>query len=205
MMILTVTVPAPDRSLLTLAELRAATGQTTTDNDDALTTLGNGISAAIAAACNIAVAGTTPPTLRAETLSQTERTIECLYPYRLARRPVTAIASVTVDGTALDPTAFEFDPAGYLYRLDNDARVVWSFQKITIVYTAGWATVPDDLKLAASKLAAALWLGGRDPNLRRVQIEGVGLREYWVPPTTDPLISQEIRELLRPYTELPPL
>lgn len=38
-----------------------------------------------------------------------------------------------------------------------------------------------------------------DRNLRREKIEGVIEREYWVGPTSDPAIPQEIMDLIGPY------
>jgi hypothetical protein len=88
-----------------------------------------------------------------------------------------------------------------LYRLVDDNRVLWCASKVVIVYVAGWAAVPPDLKAAAKKLVTALWSEStRDPNLKRERSE-FGELEYWVPPTTDPLLSAEIQDLLRPYRE----
>jgi hypothetical protein len=71
------------------------------------------------------------------------------------------------------------------------------------VYIAGFDEAPDDLKLAASKLAAALYSEtARDPNLKRVDIPDVEEREYWVGPSDDPLLSAEISDLLAPYRQV---
>ena len=74
--------------------------------------------------------------------------------------------------------------------------------KITVVYVAGYETVPADVKLAASKAVALLNTeAGRDPNLKREDIPGLIEREWWVAPSSDPLLSNEISELLAPYRQ----
>lgn len=198
---LTVTTPAADRGLLSLAELRAATGVTGSGQDADLRTLGQRVAAAITRFCRVPAAGATTPTLRAETLSETFRLSGPVDEIVLARRPVVSIVSVTLAGETLDPTAYESDAgAGLLYRLCGDARTCWPCGKIVVVYEAGFAVVPDDLRLAASKLATALWHeAGRDPNLRSESIPGVLDRQFWVSPASDPLVSQEVQDLLAPH------
>ena len=199
---ITITVPAADRNLLTIAELRAAAGVTGTAQDTSLETLGLEVADSISQACNIAIAGASLPTLRSETIQQMERDVSELSGISLARRPVVSISSVVVDGTTLSNSEYECDlSSGVLCRLVDDNRVLWCASKVVIVYVAGWATVPPDLKAAAKKLVTALWSEStRDPNLKRERSE-FGELEYWVPPTSDPLLSAEIQDLLRPYRE----
>lgn len=202
---LTVTTAASDRTLLTIEDARTAAGIADNSRDVDLNKLRARVSAVIVQACRVASDGITPPTLRKETLTQVFRQSTCssfrIAALVLARRPLVSITSVTEDGTLLAAADYEYDAAaGLLYRLSSDVRIVWTAAKITVVFVAGWDTVPDDLTLAATKLATTFWLeGGRDPNLRKVQVEGVGLREYWVPPTTDPAIPTEVLDLLGPY------
>jgi hypothetical protein len=122
----------------------------------------------------------------------------------LARRPLTSITSVTENGTVLDATGYEIRKgSGLLTRLSGDRFSCFPCGKITVVYAAGYATAPDDLKLAASKLAAALYSEtARDPNLKRVDVVDVEEREYWVGPKDDPLLSEEISDLLAPYRQI---
>lgn len=204
MSILTVTSSAEDRSLLTIAELRAAAGLPSGSgaDDAALTVLGNRVASSIVTACRLIRAGATPPTLRLETLSETFR-LTCNRPELvLARRPVTAVTSITENGTLLDSSAYEADAAaGLLYRLSSDTRICWPGVKIVAVYQAGWATVPSDLALAAAKLAKHFWAEGRrsDPNLRSEEIPGVISKTWWVGPKDDPAIPGEVLDLLAPY------
>ncbi len=199
---LTVTTAAEDRTLLTLAEIRSAVGITDGSYTAELDALNDRVGAAITRACAVVGAGATLPTLRQEVLVETFRSVVCRRQLWLSRAPVVSIASVVVDGATLDADEYEAD-GWRLRRLYDDAEVEWSGTKITVSYTAGWSTVPDDLKLAASKLARILWTedgpGARDPGLKREKTDGVDEREYWVAPSSDPLLSAEIAELLAPY------
>ena len=199
---LTVITAAADRSLLTVEELRAAAGVTGSSRDAELVALGEEVADSICQACGIVAAGVDPPSLREETVRQTERDMWSARKIRLDRRPIVSIEMITVDGVALSDADYEVDQAtGWLYRLQSDARTDWCAAKVVVEYVAGWYTVPRDLKVAASKLVTALWSEStRDPNLKRERSE-FGELEYWVPPTSDPLLSTEIQDLLRPYRE----
>jgi hypothetical protein len=202
---LTVTTPATDRLLLTLAEIQSATGVTGASYNTELASLNARVASTLARECCIPVSGVNPPTFRVETLTEVFRVVIGARYLPLSRWPVTSITSVVVDGSTLDAANYETDEAaGWLYRLASDELSYWSATKITVVYVAGWATVPDDLKLAASKLARMLWAedgpnARTDPNLKRQRIEGVGEREWWVPPPADELLSSEIKGLIGPY------
>lgn len=193
----TVTGPADETSLLSLAELRAAVGDGV--DDASLMALGRGVSLAIARACGVASDGINPPTLLSEVCSQTFRLKRCVPRLRLARRPVTAIASVTVDGETLDPAEYEVDTASALLeRICGD----WPAGAVAVAYRAGYATAMGDLKIAATKLSTAIQSdAGRDPNLKREDIPGVREVEYWVSEKDNPLMSQEIHDLIAPYVE----
>lgn len=200
---LTVTTAATDSNLLTLEELRAATGVTDGSQNAALTTLGARVASTLVNVCRVAAGGVTPPTLRLETLTEVFRSFEAAE-LSLSRKPVVSIASIVEDDVTLDADDWELDQApGLVKRLTNDCERRWCARKITVVYDAGWAVVPDDLKLAAIKTANLLWSESgpepRDPNLKRIETIGVDTVEYWVPPTSDPLLTQEILELLSPY------
>lgn len=202
---LTVTTPAADRSLLTIEELRDAVNVSDSDLDSRLATLGARVAASLAKMCGMDAIGTTPPTFRLETLTEVFRDV-CAPHLWLARSPVVSVASVVTAGSTVDAENYEID-GRRLYSLSSDARVWWSGAKITVVYDAGWAEVPDDLKTAAAKMARLLWAedgpGGRaDPNLKRVRVEGMGEREWWVGGKDDPLANQEILDLLGPYREV---
>ncbi len=79
----------------------------------------------------------------------------------LRRRPVTTVAEVRIDGAAIAAASYHVDTdAGILYRRDEDtpaaAASTWDAgrRNISIDYTAGYLTVPEDLVLAANKQVA---------------------------------------------------
>jgi hypothetical protein len=200
--VLTIASPNTDRSLLTLAELRAAAGVSDGSQDATLIPLGNYISASITKACKVAYAGVVPPTLRLETVTETIR-------YRsrsskadgikLARRPVVEIMSVTEGGNNVAASSYELDAAAsVLYRISGHCHIRWChFGNIVVEYSAGYDIVPDDLKYAAIKFVRAeIAQGSRDPLLKRIRIEGVSEREYWVDPTKDSIVPGEVMDIL---------
>jgi hypothetical protein len=199
--ILTVTTAATDLTLLTMAELRKATGIASGSDDD-LAAVGRRVAAAITSHCNVKTVGATPPTLRLETLTQTFR-LQCpVESLILSRRPLIEIVSVTEDAVAVESTDYEMRAGiGILDRLCSDYPAWWSASKIIVVYRAGWATVPDNLRNAAMKLAAVFWSEGIkvDLSLKRESIPGVIDREWWVGPTDDPAIPREVQDLLADY------
>jgi len=201
---LAVTTPAADRNLLTMAQIRRAVGVTDASQDGALADLNRQVAAAFSRRF-LTAAGATPPTFRLETLTETLRDVVASHLW-LSRAPVVSITSVVVDGTTKDATDYEVD-GRRLYRLSSDARVWWSAAKIVVVYSAGWDVVPEEIELAASKLAQLLWSesaaqGRADPNLKRVRVDGVGEREWWVGSADDPLMSKEVQELMSPFREM---
>jgi hypothetical protein len=193
---LTVTTPATDRSLLTLTELRAAAGVTDGSRDAKLILLGNGIAALMAQACQIPSSGIIPPTFRLETITETFRSDGNLESAILSRQPVASITSLSEAGTALVADDYE-NTAGILRRLSGGRLYPWSYGDLSVVYTAGWATVPDDLKLAATKFVQAeIQSDGRDPMLKRKSTEGVSEYEWWVDPTKDSIVPAEVMDIL---------
>jgi hypothetical protein len=102
---------------------------------------------------------------------------------------------------ALASTDYEFDAAcGLLFRLSAGERTKWCCSKLIVNYIAGWSSVPEDMKMAASKLVnEAFTTGSRDPNLKRLFIPGVVEKDFWVSPKDDPLMSGEVCALLAPY------
>lgn len=195
-----VTTPATDLSLLTIAELRAAVGATDGSQDAELAIVGRRVSTAIARQCNIIDDGINPPTLLQETCTEIFRWDGC-GPLSLARRPVTSIVSVTIDGVVSDAADYEVVGRN-LYALTDDEVTDWQSGKITVVYVAGYATAPDDLKMAATKLVTATSAEStRDPSIKREEIPGIMEVEYWVAPSGDSFLTQEVSDLLSPYVE----
>lgn len=73
--------------------------------------------------------------------------------------PVVSITSVTLPGSvALASTGYELDkPSGVVNRMIGDYTTTWEYGRITIVYTAGLASVPAHVKQAALIILGHLW------------------------------------------------
>ncbi len=187
---LTIATPNTDRSLLTLAELRAAVGVSDGSKDAALVPLGEYVSAMITSACKVAKSGVIPPTLRLETVTETFLFKSLQKSLVLARRPVVELVSVTQTDSLLSETEYSLDAAsGILYRanvagyytMPNGPWGWWPAGNTVIEYSAGYEVVPADLKYAAIKFVQAEnTTGSRDPNLKSLEISGVSRREWWV-------------------------
>jgi hypothetical protein len=204
--ILTVVTPAADRNLLTIEELREAVGATDTSQDASLTTIGLRVSDMIASACNVKRAGINIPTLRSEVLLETFR-FQYSDSIILSRTPVTEITTITelFDSNVLATTEYELDAAaGIVYGIENGHRSSWYRwgtgygEGLSVLYTAGWATVPNDLKAAAMLFVNNVkTYSGRDGSLKVEEIQGVIRREWWVEPTKSTTgIPDDVMDLL---------
>jgi len=201
----TIITPATDLHLLDNSERRQAAGVTTSASDALLESLSIRCSSVIAGLCGIRRGGVAVPTIKSEVVSEVFRPDRADLAIALGRRFVTAVASVTVAGRVLAGDEFEVEPvSGLLYRLNTDERVPWDIAKTTVQYTAGFATVPDDIKMAASRLLAAFFRdNGRDPSVKRERVEGVGDFEYAIGANDDPGVPAEVVDLLGPYMHVP--
>jgi len=182
-MTFTVSIPAPDRNLLTLAEMKDALGITDSASDAKLETLGLQLSDLISDECCIPSDGVNIPTHRSETIVETFRLNNGANPLIISRRFVSWVASITEDGTELSAADFAIERAGgLLSRLDSSGGVIcWTAREVIVTYDAGFAIVPATLKLAATTVLREQWSAARrDPLLRRDSVYGVGEREYWV-------------------------
>ncbi|TIM07607.1 hypothetical protein [Mesorhizobium sp.] len=184
--VLVVTTPASDRSLLTQAERREAIGVTDSSQDTRLAALDLRLGAAIMAECNIAVGTGAEPTLLQETLTETCRTIDAAV-MMLARRHNVEITSLIEDGVMLtNEVSFTVNPeSGLVTRLSDDHPRRWCAAKVVVVYKAGFAAVPDDLKMAAMDFMRLAWAEKkRDPSLKSEVIDIPDVRRvergYWV-------------------------
>lgn len=196
--VLTIATPNTDRSLLSTAERRAAVGLSSDDSskDALLAPLGGYVDALITKACKVAQAGVIPPTLRLETVVETFQFKSAQSGLFLSRRPVVEVTAVTESSSALASDGWEIDGQA-LYRSSGSARVDWGTGATSVTYSAGYATLPSDLKYAAIKFMQAEWqTSGRDPLLRRKSIEGVSEYEWWVDPTKDSVIPADVLDIL---------
>lgn len=136
-------------TLCALADVKTYLGITDTNSDAVLTALIAGASAMMETYCNRVFAQA----------SYTEtRNGNGGYRLFLATAPVTAVASVTIDGTAVPAAAGSMAP-GYLF---DDLMIylrqrcfTCGVQNVVVSYTAGYATIPADLTQACVELVAA--------------------------------------------------
>lgn len=77
----------------------------------------------------------------------------------LPEHPVTAVASVVEDGTALTVgTHYRWTSAGLLVRQARAWNSGW--QEVVVTYTHGYSTIPDDLKAMCVQIAARQYRAG---------------------------------------------
>lgn len=193
---LIVTTPAPDPTLLSDSEIAAAVGKGVSATPQELRALNARVSEMLAAACGVVRGGAVFLTLRAETLTETFRlrsTPESLF---LSRSPVIEIVSIAEGDAALTvDDGYEIDGINSVLRLHSGSPACWGCERTTVVYRAGWETVPNDLKELASKLAIAIWSErGRDPSLGSIDIPGLMSETYRYGRPDDPLITAEIMQ-----------
>jgi uncharacterized phiE125 gp8 family phage protein len=130
----------------------------------------------------------------------------------LARRPVTAIASVVEDGATLLPAQYELDAdAAILFRLEEGRRISFARATLEVNYTAGYvgpnqgaATLPYDVQRAAVLLAVQSYMSrGRDQTLRSVNVPGVVAESYMDPRAGNGGMPASVAEMLAPYRDWP--
>ena len=122
----------------------------------------------------------------------------------LARYPVTAMTSVTIDTVAQTAgTDFEYEAAtGLMTKLSNDTPVFWGGLKTTVVYTGGYAIadVPADLERAAVlQISAYRSAVDRDPALKSESfVQRLYEYELFAPGT---VLVPEVVDLLADYSD----
>ncbi|WP_416358223.1 hypothetical protein ACLNGM_10060 [Aureimonas phyllosphaerae] len=195
-------IPATDRNLLSIEELRSAAGVTGAEQDAELRRLGLQVSDMIAAACHIPRAGVSPPTLLRETLAQTFDACS-QRPLVLSRRFV-ELVSVQSEADTIDPDTVELDFAsGMILRLGDGVSPA---RPLRIVYNAGFPETPTDVAYAAILAVREFWsASSRDPLLRAEASDDVGRLEYQVGASNrggaSPLPTAALA-LLSPYTSV---
>lgn len=108
--------------------------------------------------------------------------------YTLTNQPV---------GSATDVYGYSLDDASYGVVVRRSvASVEVPFGDIVVVtYTAGYATVPANVRLAALELIRENWVGSKNPGRRPPAEQQWDVNGFYVP--------QGIRELLRPNAAMP--
>jgi hypothetical protein len=195
--LLTVLTPASSRALTTLAAVKDEIGITDDTADPRLQRWIDEASERIETYLDRVLAS--------ETVRETFRLTGSPGCLRLARRPVTAIDSIDVDGVTLASDQYEVDAAaGLLYPISGDRRVLWCASTVIVTHTAGYASVaalPRPIETACLGLVRHRWAArDRDPMLRSLAIPGVATEQYWVgAPGDDGDMPPEVAALLDPF------
>jgi hypothetical protein len=173
-----VVAPAADLTLLTPEELRVAAGLNRTDasHDEALAEWGLEVAAEIASDCAIASDGINPPTLRSEVVNDVFRYCSSGVLW-LSRKHVSDVSQVMENGIELTPADVLLEAeTGKLMRLVNNAKSCWTGTLVEVSYTAGFDTVPAELKAEAkSRVAVKNSESSRDPLARDIRTEIPGV------------------------------
>lgn len=162
-------MPAPSTDLCTVADVTAFIGQTvSTAANTELQALVSAASLYITSTCSVDNFNSASYT---EDYSGNDS-------HRLYLRnwPISAVASLTVNGVAISPSTawnqagFVFDRTGILLRGATrtfpgipPGRFPRGIKNITVVYTAGFETMPPDLAQAAIEIAANTYVRGQNP------------------------------------------
>ncbi|UPY35501.1 hypothetical protein [Sediminicoccus sp. KRV36] len=203
--ILTVTVPATERDLCTLAAVKMELGLTVTTYDAELAVRIAQASTAIESYCQRVFVR--------ETIQELFRPEAPLRNLILSRRPIASITSIVADGTTLvSGTDFEVDQrAALIHRLVSDQRTYWSERKITVVYISGYilpdvgsgVDLPADIQRACILAVASAHLGrGRDAMVRSESAQDVGLVSYLDPRAEALGLPPQVAGMLQPYVQV---
>lgn len=95
---------------------------------------------------------------------------------QLKAKPVTALASVTIDGVARDVADFSLDDE---VLTDTTGSVFSRHSTIVVAYTAGWATVPALIQMAVMEIASLLSLqAGENIGVSSTTFDGGNTRSF---------------------------
>jgi hypothetical protein len=110
----------------------------------------------------------------------------------LPERPVVAVISVTVDGTVLAASAYEWFPSGQLVR----GWSWWSSSPVTVVYSHGFQTIPSDIVYVVADMVRAAMFGPA-PGLRAASVDDVNVQWNDSAPAGLMLTAEHERRLRR--------
>lgn len=201
--ITTVTDEASSYDLTTLAVVKAELGITDNTTNAVLTRYISGASAAAAQFCN--------RVFPLESVQDVFLADERSYLFtrggavlQLTRWPVTTVTSLVENGvTLVENTDFLVSTAnGQLTRIDaNGLKRHWSQLPITVIYEAGFETIPADLEDAVVRMVASRYLAkGRDRSIRQENIPGLREVSYWISTGTDAgNLSPDVADILQNY------
>lgn len=130
----------------------------------------------------------------------------------LGRRPVVSIASITENGTVLDPADYQLSAtSGKVKRLSSSLVSSWPNTIIVVTYDAGWLmpgvnrrNLPAEIEDAAISLVEIAWFSrGQNPLVKSETIPGVRQVDYFfgAPGQGSPL-PPDISVKLDPYRNI---
>lgn len=188
--------------LTVLSTLKADLGITNNDEDAKISRFINLASNMCAVYCDRVFAR--------ETVTETYRLPTTLNALALSRYPLASITSVVEDDTTLTASQYETnDPAGLIYRVEDDVRQDWAAAKIVVTYVGGYELIdglPFGIEQAAIALAKMLYFNAsRDPMLRSVDVPGVISESYAQPGVFGGLtgaLPGDVAALLDPYRHI---
>lgn len=194
---LQVITPATSHDLTVLETARAELGGAAGATDADILGLIGQASAACAAWCN-------RPTFAKETVRQTERGAPPAG-IILARDLNVQVQGVTVSGVALTSDEYAAED-GVLFRIGAGMCFGWQWGlPVVIEYTAGFsllAELPHDIERAClATLRAWYFARGRDPGLRSMSSEGIGMTQF--APAAAGGLPPEAAALLQPWRRPP--
>lgn len=127
---------------------------------------------------------------------------------QLGRWPVTELTSIVgSDGILLvQDTDFILDARkGTLRRISGGVVTTWFSFPITVLYSAGYETIPADVQMAAKRLLTQRYYAkGRDPTQRATNDPDEGSQEFWIGtlPGQDGALPPEVSGILDRYRVL---
>jgi hypothetical protein len=142
-------------------------------------------------------------TFQVETLEETFRPACRMGILLLTRFPITEIASIVENDSALSGTDYAIDAGtGVLTRLCGDRECHWPSGKIVVTYKAGYAQVPAAVARAATLLVGRYRFPASDMFTRSVDIPGIMSETYLDYPDGGRLPA-EVEALLADYRKPP--
>jgi hypothetical protein len=127
---------------------------------------------------------------------------------QLSKLPLVSVSSVVVTQNEIATTYvqgvdFMVDLANsQLIRLSESTGlpIPWLPFQTTVVYQAGFATIPSDVDDACSRMVKRdWWARGRDPSVMEQATGQMGSTKFWVNPSPDGNLPAEIADLLDNY------
>lgn len=196
--ITTITSAASSYDLTTAALVKGELGITSTVYDTSIASYLSAESAKIAAYCN--------RVFPEETVSEVFR-LSDPYSYgslQLSRFPVGTITSVTCDDETLTASDYTLNAqSGILFNLYDDNIIPWNYEKVTVVYKGGYATIPAAVADACVQMCVRRFLArGQDSAIQSEEISGVASVRYFDRMSKVDGFPSDIESLLAPYRNL---